>query len=297
MSLGSTPVIGFVGLGRMGSPMAARLIEAGHRVLGFDLAEPARAGLTATGGEAVGSAAEAAAADVVILMLPDSAAVESVIGSADVQAALRPSSVVVDMGSSEPLRTVALAESLAGRVAGVIDAPVSGGVSGAEAGTLTVMVGGSDEVVADVLPLLQVLGSNVVHVGGVGAGHALKALNNLMSATHLWISSEALRIGQSFGLDAGVMLDVVNSSSGRSGSTQVKWPRFVLPETFDSGFALRLMLKDMGIAVRLGERLGAEVGLAKVATDCWAAAADELPATADHTEIVRWIDAHAGGAH
>jgi 3-hydroxyisobutyrate dehydrogenase len=159
------------------------------------------------------------------------------------------------------------------------------------------MVGGPDEAVAALTPLLAVLG-RVRHVGGVGAGHALKALNNLMSAAHLLASSEALLAGQRFGLDPAVMLDAVNGSSGRSGSTENKWPNFVLPATFDSGFALTLMLKDIRIALGLAEATGAPSALTARTVELWAEAAAALAPDADHTEIVRWLrgaDPSAGG--
>ncbi|WBU37461.1 NAD(P)-dependent oxidoreductase [Homoserinibacter sp. YIM 151385] len=281
--------IGFIGLGRMGTPMAGRLIAGGHEVLGFDLAEAAREQLARAGGQPVGTAAEAAAAELVILMLPDSGVVEAVLGDAAVATALAAGSVVIDMSSSEPLRTRALAEELGARGIALVDAPVSGGVRGAEEGRLTIMVGGEDEVVARVEPVLALLG-RVVRAGGIGAGHAVKALNNLMSATHLWATSEAMIAGQRFGLDPEVVLSIVNGSSGRSGSTDNKWPNFILPGSYDSGFGLRLMLKDMRIATRLAEAVGVTPALGLQAVEHWAAAAEELDPAADHTEIARWID-------
>ncbi|MBK1788020.1 NAD(P)-dependent oxidoreductase [Prauserella cavernicola] len=285
--------IGFIGLGRMGLPMAARLIKAGYRVRGFDLAKDARSRLAAEGGDAVDDAAAAAAADIVVLMLPDSGVVEHVLGRTDVAAALDEGTLVVDMSSSEPLRTRALAGKLGQRGVGLVDAPVSGGVRGAERGTLTIMVGGSDEQIVRAEPVLGTLGT-VVRAGGTGAGHAVKALNNLMSATHLWITSEAMHAGRAFGIDPEVMLAIVNGSSGRSGSTDNKWPNFILPGGYDSGFALRLMLKDMRIAADLSRAVGVEPSLGDDAISRWAAAADELAADADHTEIARWIADHAG---
>ena len=152
------------------------------------------------------------------------------------------------------------------------------------------MAGGPADVLDRLRPVLDVLGSHVVHAGHiVGAGHAIKALNNLMSATHLLASSEALLAGRQFGLDPDVMLSIVNSSSGRSGSTQVKWPKFILPETYDSGFGLRLMLKDMRIALELEQEAGVPAPLGQAAVAAWAAAAEDLPPAADHTEIARWL--------
>ena len=160
------------------------------------------------------------------------------------------------MGSSEPLRTRELAQRAAARGVELIDAPVSGGVRGALAGSLTIMVGGDPAPVARCRPLLETLGRAVLHVGPVGAGHALKALNNLLSATHLLASCEALAIGRRFGLDPQVMLDAINVSTGRCASTERKLPDFVLTGSYDSGFALALMVKDVGIAVALGEGSG-----------------------------------------
>ncbi|WP_281690222.1 NAD(P)-dependent oxidoreductase [Pseudonocardia thermophila] len=277
-------VVGFVGLGRMGGPMSRRLAAAGITVRGHDAVPRPELSDVLT---LVDSAAEAGQAPVVILMLPDSSVVESVVRGG-LLAAMAPGSVLVDMSSSEPLRTRALAEEVAAHGAVLIDAPVSGGVKGAVAGTLTVMAGGPDDVVGRLEPLLSLFG-RVRHVGPVGAGHALKALNNLMSAAHLLASSEALLAGERFGLDPAVMLDAVNGSSGRSGSTENKWPNFVLPGTYDSGFALTLMLKDIRIALGLAEATGAPSALTARTVELWAEAAEALGPGADHTEIVRWL--------
>lgn len=279
--------VGFVGLGKMGGPMAARLVRAGHRVLGYDPVQAAGEALAEQGGIVVSSVADAAA-EVVVLMLPDSDVVEAVLFEGGLAAALPPGALVIDMSSSAPTRTQDVARRLdeAGLV--LVDAPVSGGVSGAVAGTLTIMLGGSDAAAARATPVVAALGS-VRHVGPVGAGHAVKALNNLLSATHLWATSEAILVGERFGLDPATMLDAINTSSGRSGSTQKKWPDFVLPGTFDSGFSLALMLKDMRIASDLAHRLGMPVELGDAAVRRWAEAREGLPSDADHTEIVRWL--------
>src|SRR5919202_619309 len=168
------------------------------------------------------------------------------------------------------------------------------GVPGAVDGTLTIMVGGAEGPVERARPLLAALGRNVVHVGPVGAGHALKALNNLLSATHLLASSEALTIGRRFGLDPRVMLEAINGSSGRSASTERKLPDHVLTGSYASGFPVNLMVKDMRIAVDLGAALGAAPALGQQALDLWARGAAALPPDADHTEIARWVDAVAG---
>jgi 3-hydroxyisobutyrate dehydrogenase len=186
------------------------------------------------------------------------------------------------------MSTRAIAGRLAAKDVTLVDAPVSGGVTGAEKGTLTVMTGGPSGAVDRVEPLLDVLGT-VVRTGPVGSGHAVKALNNLMSATHLWVTSEAILAGERFGLDPQTMLAVFNRSSGRSGSTENKWPNFILPQTYNSGFTVQLMVKDMRIALDLIQQVGGPHALSSSATQLWATAAEELTASADHTEVARFL--------
>jgi 3-hydroxyisobutyrate dehydrogenase len=281
--------VGFVGLGRMGAPMAQRLLGA-HSVRGYDPAVDAGTLAGYERFERLDAVTDVAAdADAVILMLPGSDVVEHVVFQEGLLDAMAPGSLLIDMSSSEPLRTRALAERAAAVEVRMLDAPVSGGVGGARDGTLTIMVGGPAGVLAAALPLLECMGARIRHVGESGAGHALKALNNLMSAVHLLASSEALTVAKRFGLDLDVALEVVNSASGRSGSTEAKWPKFIIPETFDSGFAMNLMIKDMNIALGLAHDLGTPIALGESATEMWRAAADDLPADADHTEIARWL--------
>jgi 3-hydroxyisobutyrate dehydrogenase len=269
--------------------MSQRLVEQGYDVVGSDVSEPARAQLAAIGAHVTDRASDAAhGADVVILMLPDSNVVDAVVRSEEFADALSPSTVVIDMSSSEPQRTKELSKFLTERGVAFIDAPVSGGVAGARKGSLTVMVGGDDGVVASVNDVLNVFG-RVMHVGPIGSGHAVKALNNLMSATHLLVTCEAILAGQRFGLDPEAMLSVFNTSSGRSGSTENKMPNFILPETYNSGFGLRLMLKDMKIAVQLAEQEGVPCELGRDAVELWSEAAEVLDPNADHTEIARWL--------
>lgn len=290
---GAVTTLGFVGLGNMGKPMAARLIAVGYRVVGYDVSVDARNDLAACGGAAADDLAGVVrAADAVVLMLPDSAIVGRVASDPEFRNGLRAGATVVDMGSSDPLSTRLLADDLAGVGVSLVDAPVSGGVRGAVDGALTIMAGGAPDDVDRIEPVLAHLG-RVVRTGPIGSGHAVKALNNLLSATHLWVTSEAMLVGERFGVDPHVLLDVFNSSSGRSGSTEHKWPHFIVPQTYDSGFALRLMLKDMRIATELAAALGTRCELGERAADRWAAAAADMAADADHTEIARWIAAQA----
>jgi 3-hydroxyisobutyrate dehydrogenase len=287
--------IGFVGLGNMGEPMVRRLAAAGHTVLAFDVAEHARDRLADTAGVTIAKvpADVAVGADVVILMLPDSNVVEQVLLTDGLLDRVTPPTLVVDMSSSEPGRTRALAERAAHAGLTLIDAPVSGGVIGAKAGSLTIMTGGSPTALAAVRPVLEVLGSKVVHAGDIpGAGHAIKALNNLMSAAHLLVSSEAILAGAAFGLDVQVMLDIVNTSSGKNWSTELKWPRYILPASYDSGFSMQFMVKDIRIALGLAEAAGVPAPGTRAVVETWAVATDEMPPGADHTEIARWLEQH-----
>jgi 3-hydroxyisobutyrate dehydrogenase len=285
--------VGFIGLGHMGAPMSRRLVAAGYRVIGYDISRSARERAPELGLLEARTAADVArGAKLIILMLPGSEAVASLLEDPSFLAHMQPGALLIDMSSSEPFRTRAMAESLAKSGFRVVDAPVSGGVSGAQAGTLTIMVGADKRDLDVVRPYLEHLG-RVVHAGGVGCGHAVKALNNLLSATHLWVTCEAMLAGERFGIDPTIMLSIFNTSSARSGSTENKWPNFILPGTFDSGFSLRLMVKDMDIAVQLADHVGTPSALGSEALGLWRRAAEDLPSAADHTEVARWLQ---GGA-
>jgi 3-hydroxyisobutyrate dehydrogenase len=176
----------------------------------------------------------------------------------------------------------------------MIDAPVSGGVSGAKAGTLAIMVGGPEADIAKHRPIFDVLGAQVTRAGDVGAGHAVKSINNLMAGCLFLATSEAMLAGIAFGLDPTVILEVINGSSGRSLSTQVKWPQFVLTDTFDAGFGIQLLVKDMRIALALAHEAGTAARFSEMAVDLWSEAAAALSPAADNTEIVRWLRGEVG---
>ncbi len=289
-------MIGFVGLGHMGLPMSSRLVSAGYSVLGYDADPRARGAFEAESGVAAvaGLAGTTEGARAVVLMLPSSPIVHHVLLDEGLLDAVEDGGIVVDMGSSEPTQTRELALEAEARGIQLVDAPVSGGVKGARAGTLTVMVGGPEEHVAACRPLLEAIGGTVVHVGAVGAGHALKALNNLLSATTLLATYEALQVGMRFGLDPTQMLEAINVSTGRSYSTEYKVPTFVLPQTYTAGFALRLMVKDLHTATGLARATETPLELGHLTADIWERAAAELPEDADHTEIARWLDEVVG---
>ena len=303
-------VVGFAGLGNMGIPMTRRLVGAGYQVRGYDISADAVAALEAIGASDAGGGVTAVAdlaavgdgADAVILMLPDSDIVERVVlarlasepapadgTTSGLLASLAAGSTIIDMSSSDPARTRVLAAQVALAGVTLIDAPVSGGVSGARAGTLMIMVGGPAVAFERFAPMLATLGKKVVHAGDVGAGHAVKALNNLMSAAHLLASSEALIAGRRFGLDPAVMLEIVNGASGRSGSTENKWPNYVLTEKYDAGFSIRLMVKDVKLALSIEHATGVPSAASEAVVATWEAALADLPPDADHTAIARWL--------
>jgi 3-hydroxyisobutyrate dehydrogenase len=289
----------FVGLGAMGRPMAGRFRGADLTLKVADAdAELARRVATEIGATAVptGGLAEAAAdVDRVVLMLPDSGIVEEVLlGSGGLLDALRPGSLVVDMSSCRPASTVMLAARALERDIAFVDAPVSGGVSRATTGELSIMVGAADDDFATVLPLLEQMGKDVTHVGPPGAGHAMKALNNLLSAIGLVAASEVLSVGSAFGLDPRVMLQVLNGSTGRNHATEVKMEKFVLSRAFDSGFSLRLMVKDLRTALDLAHETGTPVPLGAGALEECVAAFRMLGEGADHTEVAAYVERRSG---
>lgn len=277
----------FIGLGHMGSPMAIRHARE-HPTVVFDLSSEAVAHVTASGGATALRAIDARPEDVdtVILMLPTSRHVEStLLGEAGLLRSLPAGSLVIDMGSSEPDSTRALAAEAATRGIDYVDAPVSGGVPKAHSGELAIMVGGTAAAVERAQPHLRVLGSSILHVGPAGAGDAAKALNNLVSASNIAVASEALSIADRFGIAPETMTDVLNDATGRSQATELKFPRYILTGTFDSGFAYDLMLKDMTIAMGIAE--GVDTPVVDTVFERLRSSRDQLGATPDHTEIGR----------
>jgi 3-hydroxyisobutyrate dehydrogenase len=249
------------------------------------------------GARPVAALKDFAQADTVILMLPDSDAVDQVFraeGEGALLSVLRPGALVIDMGSSTPTRTVENARLAKARGIGFVDAPVSGGVGGAEAASLAIMVGASAETFEAVRPLLQCMGAKVIRAGEVGSGHAVKALNNLLGATILAASAEVFAVGEKFGLDPAVMHSIVDASSGGSFMSNRVWPKAVLPQSWDFGFALALMNKDVGIAMSLIESTGVQTVLSKANAGIWAEANAQAAPGADMSEVVRRMRLVAG---
>ncbi|MGW0173611.1 NAD(P)-dependent oxidoreductase [Rhodococcus sp. NPDC003322] len=289
--------VGFVGLGAMGTPIATNLLAAGQPLLVRD-ADPASQGRfisehpDADGATDLASFADC---DVVVLVLPNSDIVDDVVlAEGGLLAHLRPGAVIVDMGSSVPARTRDLAKAAAARGVDVLDAPVSGGVARARAGDLAIMVGGDTDVLDAVRPLLGSAGREILHIGSVGAGHAAKALNNLLAANGFVAAAEMMLVGKKFGIDPATLLAVFNAGSGRNQATETKYEKFVLSRSFDSGFAASLMRKDIGIALDLARGEAVSSALAETLGRVWNDAVDDLDPGADQTEVVLHLERLTG---
>jgi 3-hydroxyisobutyrate dehydrogenase len=263
----------------MGTPMAANLARAGFDVQSFDRN---RKGSCASARQA------ARGAEALITMLPDGEAVREAVLEALPD--LAEGAVVIDMSSSDPASTRALLPALKAKNISLLDAPVSGAIAKAKDATLAIMIGGEKETLDRVRPVLAAMGNNLFHVGPVGAGHAVKALNNYLGAAGTLAGFEALRVARAFGLDPRPMLEAINASTGRNSTTERKIPQQVLTGAFASGFKLGLMAKDVGIAAGLARDLGVAVPYLDKTLQLWRAAEKALPAGADHTEIYRFLE-------
>jgi 3-hydroxyisobutyrate dehydrogenase len=281
--------------------MARHLSRNGYRILAHDLDPKALArACGATGAEAASSLraiGERCAA--VITMLPEGNAVRAVTlgrdGSGDgLLAGLPAGSVVIDMSSSSPLGTRELGARLAERGVEMLDAPVSGGVRRAEDATLSIMVGGGAQTIARCRPVLEAMGKQIFLTGSLGSGHAMKALNNYVSAAGLVAAVEAVLAAARFGLDAGTVVDVLNASTGMNHSTFNKFHRFILSRTFDSGFSLDLMVKDLKTALEVAQATGSPAPLAEACVEAWTEAQAALGPGLDHTAVVRYWENLAG---
>jgi 3-hydroxyisobutyrate dehydrogenase len=268
--------------------MAHNLAAAGLELVVHDADERRRRRFAAEHGcaPAVG-ASDFASAEVIVTMLPDDRAVADVVLRWDggISSALAPGAVVVDMSSSNPVATRELGDELASRGIDLIDAPVSGGITRAADGTLSIMVGtDSGDAFARARPVLEVLGGKLFRTGPRGSGHAMKALNNFLGAAAYATLAEALRVGAHYGLEPTVMLDVINSSTGRSFNSEVVFPQDVVTARYGTGFALGLLAKDAGIAATLAEAADVDAPACRLVAERWAEAVAGLGPAADHSE-------------
>jgi 3-hydroxyisobutyrate dehydrogenase len=293
--------IGFIGIGQMGNPMAHNLARAGFRLVIADANPDAvkRFAATVPCEAPPDLAALGRRCSVVITMLPDGRAVrEVVLGTSGngVAAGLGPASVLIDMSSSSPVGTRELGEELAARGIAFIDAPVSGGVKRARDGSLAIMVGGDEATRERCRPLFEALGKHVFATGPLGSGHAMKALNNYVSAAGFAAAAEAVVAGSRFGLDPGVIVNVINASSGRNNSTETKFAQYIFPRTFDSGFSLGLMVKDLRIALEVARASAMPAPLGEACLDVWSRAEQAVGGTADHTAVIQFWERLVAGS-
>jgi len=283
--------VGFIGLGRMGEPMALRLVAAGYELVVHDARPEGVAALTAKGARAAGSPAEVAAAvDTVLLSLPTPPIVRDIaakVGTGKVK-------TVIDLSTTGATAAREIAAALAAKGITAVDSPVSGGVAGAVAGTLAVMVAGPRALCKDLEPMLAVFGK-VFFIGErPGMGQTMKLANNLLSATAMAATSEAIVFGVKSGLDPAVMCDVINAGSGRNTASMDKVPRQVITRKFSQGFATGLMYKDVRLCLEEAEASGVPMPVSTAVRAMWARANDELGGDSDMTAIIQLLERGAG---
>jgi len=270
--------IGFIGLGLMGRLMAGNLRKAGHSLQTFDI----------NGSGNCNSAAEAArGAKVLITMVPDGKAVRRAITAA--LPGLARGAIVIDMSSSDPETTRELGALLRRKGVAMLDSPVSGAKGRAKDGTLALMVGGERKVLARARQVLLCMGNEIFPTGALGSGHAVKALNNYLGAVGTIAGFEALLVGDAYGLDTRVMIDAINSSTGKNSTTERKIPQQVFTKAFDSGFLLSLMTKDVGIAAGIARKAKVRAPYLEQTLRHWRAAEKTLRPRADHTELYHYL--------
>jgi 3-hydroxyisobutyrate dehydrogenase-like beta-hydroxyacid dehydrogenase len=287
--------LGFVGVGRMGGPMANRLLDAGHKLTVFDISEAALAPLIARGAIRAGSPREVASSvETVFVSLPTPDVVRSVALGPDGLASGNRIKTYIDLSTTGPRMAAEVATALTARDITTVDCPVSGGVGGAKAGTLAVMAACPQAEFRRYEPVLKTFG-RVFHVGErAGLAQTMKLANNMLSAAAMAISSEAIVMGVKAGLDAQTMVDVINAGSGRNTATQDKFPKSILPRRFDYGFATALMFKDVKLCVEEAAALQVPMAVGAAVHRLWQQALDENGPAADITSIVRCIEKPAG---
>lgn len=286
--------VGYVGLGAMGGALAKRLLKS-RKLRLYDLRPEAAQALAADGGVPQQSpAALAEGSDLVLTCLPTSNEVrEAIFGKGGIAEGLKAGGVIADMTTGDPLATRAMAEELKGRGLTLIDAPVSGGPHGAEAGTIAIMVGAPDDVYARVAPVLRQISPNVFHAGGVGNGQTMKLVNNVIAASIRQITFEAIAMGVKNGLTLQTCIEVLNKGSGRSYTSELMLPRLA-DGSLKANFTLELMLKDVRLATELGQKSGAPMHLGGLVRENLLAALNDLGPRADVNEIVRRYERAAG---
>lgn len=288
-------IIGFLGLGRMGGPMASRLVEAGHDVRVHDMSADAVNDLVSKGAKAAGSAAALGAqCEIVFTSLPTPAIVqEAVLGEAGITSGGNPA-ILCDLSTSGPQLAKTLAEGLAPNGTASFDAPVSGGIKGATEGTISLMVGGPQDKYAQLEPLLETLGKPFYMGETAGAGQTMKLVNNLLGAVAIGVTAEGMAFGIKAGLDPERMIEVLNKSTGINSATRDKWPRSVLPRSFDFGFAAALSLKDTRLLMDEAAAAQVPLPLGEVVRGYLEKTLEREGEGADFTAIAKVVEEAAG---
>jgi len=290
--------LAFLGLGAIGTPMARHLAIPGFSLAIWNrTATKAKAFASAHSARTANTPADAArGAEFVVTCLPTSRDVESLLDGPDgLLAGLSRGGLMIDCTSGDPATSQRIAARLAEHGVGFIDAPVSGGVIGAENGKLTIMVGGDAALLERAMPVLKAMGEKIVHCGGIGAGDALKAVNNALLAVHIWSTAEGLLALSRAGVKPDVALDVINASSGRSNSSMNLFPARVLTRAFPRTFRLALLDKDVGIAAQVARNEKVPSPLLQLTAELMRAAHGALGEEADHVEAVKYLEQMAGG--
>jgi 3-hydroxyisobutyrate dehydrogenase len=295
--MNTADLIGFVGIGAMGTPMAGNLAKAGYRLVVFDLDATRTAALAREHGVSVAASLAdlGALATIIITMLPDGKAVRSALCGVNdsfrdcILERAAKGTRVIDMSSSSPMQTRELGALLELRGFPCIDAPVSGGVKGAVNATLAIMAGGDIAIYEYVKPMLEKMGSALFHAGPLGAGHAIKALNNYVSAAGLAATCEALIAAERFGIDPAVATDIINASSGMNNTTKNKVRQQMLNGAYAAGFATGLMAKDVRTALEVAKAMGGPSAYAEHTAGLWNAMEREEGFAADHTAMHRYL--------
>ena len=275
-------MVAVIGLGNMGMAMLKRLIASGHRPRGWDL-DPAKREAARQAGAEIAADLAASLAEITLFSLPHDAAVAAALQEA--LPALQPGAVIIDTSTLSPRAVRGFAEQAAAQGVSYLDAPVSGGPAGAAAGSMAMMVGGDAAALERATPILQHLTARLLHIGPSGAGQVAKLVNNLLVASHLVTAGEALRLGAAAGVAPEALLPVLNGASGRSAVTEVNWPRWIIPGTFDSGFSAGLMRKDVGLALELARELDVPLEATGRAALLWQELREAVPDEADFNHL------------
>lgn len=287
--------IGFIGLGSMGAPLASRLLDTGHSLVIHDVRAEALKRFEGRDVKVAKSVREVAdTARIVLVSLPTPDVVRAVVTGPQGVAGGERVKIYVDLSTTGPIAAKEIGAQLAGHGIGVVDAPVSGGVAGAAIGKLVLMAAGAEPDVEQVLPILKNLGQVEVVGNTPGMGQSLKLINNVLSATHMAIVSEAMVLGVKAGLDPDVMLTVLNKGSGRNTSTEERFPKYVLPRTFDNGFSNALMRKDLKLCMDMAESLQVPMWVATAVDRLWMQTVLQIGPDQNTTTIVKTIEQWAG---